>query len=313
MDYNVRYTKVSADRASQRIDNYLFVLAKGVPKSHVYRLLRTGQVRVNKKRVKCSYRLKTGDILRIPPVRQAESLGHIAISADLCQSIEQRILYEDERLIVVDKPAGLACHRGSEIRYGLIDIIRQLRLTSPYIGLVHRLDRGTSGCLMLAKDRKILQDLQIMLQAGLVEKTYLALVENRWDLPESYLVEQSLKRDCLSSGERVVKASDEGKSAMTRFKISQRFNDCSLVFAYPITGRTHQIRVHAANLGYPIIGDTKYAHHKVNRKIRALGCKRLFLHASCIKVRNNLLNLSVHAPLASQLQQVLDGLATELI
>lgn len=279
----VRTDLISEDQAGQRIDNYLLTRLKGAPRTLIYRILRKGEVRVNKGRIKPEYRLQAGDSVRIPPVRLPETDAPALVGRSILTALESAIVFEDKRLIVVNKPAGLAVHGGSGLNFGVIEAMRQLRPAEQQLELVHRLDRDTSGCLMIAKKRSMLRHLHAELRGdgkgkGVV-KRYLALVRGRW--PSSVKkVHAPLMRSNLRSGERMVEVNPEGKESLTEFRVIQRFGDfATLVEAQPITGRTHQIRVHARHAGHPIAGDTKYGDDVFSKVIRDKGGKRLFLHA----------------------------------
>lgn len=268
--------------AGQRIDNFLTTRLKGVPKSRIYRILRKGEVRVNKKRIKPDYRLVAGDSIRIPPIRVQETAAPTKPSESLQELLAGCVLYEDTGLLVLNKPAGLAVHGGSGVSIGVIEAVRFMRPREKFIELVHRLDRDTSGCLMLAKRPGVLKAIHALLREGLVDKYYSVLVKGYWpkDLKS---VEAPLKKYELKSGERIVRIHPEGKPSETQFKVIQRFANATLLEAKLITGRTHQIRVHAAHAGHPVAGDEKYGDKEFNKELRAVGCKRMFLHSNCIK------------------------------
>lgn len=273
----VRFVEV--EEGGQRIDNFLLTYLKDIPKSHVYRLLRKGEVRVNKKRIKPDYRLQTGDLLRIPPLVQAETVQRRAPDAFLAE-VESSILYEDKHFIVVNKPAGLAVHGGSGISFGVIEALRQARPKEKFLELVHRLDRETSGCLLLAKRPSILREVhQLLREKRGIQKVYLALLAGEVNFKGEKLIQAPLQKFELQGGERVVRVDPEGKASETLFQVIERFKGATLVQAKPITGRTHQIRVHAAVLACPIAGDEKYGRREVNREFATKGLKRLFLHA----------------------------------
>lgn len=286
-----------------------------MPRSHVYRILRRGEVRVNKGRVKANHRVRLGDMVRIPPMRQAELVPPGRASEAHRVRLESGVLYEDERLLVIDKPSGLAVHGGSGLSYGLIESLRQLR-PGRELELVHRLDRETSGCLVVSKRRSALRELHRIIREGGMGKRYLALMVG--ELPRAeLLVDAPLKKNVLKSGERLVTVdAADGKEARTRFRRQARFNlqgqTLTLVEAELLTGRTHQIRVHAAHLGAPLAGDPKYGSETINRALKAVGLKRLFLHASALSVRLEVMPrpLRVEAPLPAELQDVLDALET---
>ncbi len=303
----VRQVSVSADEAGQRIDNFLARYLKGVPRSHIYRILRRGEVRVNSGRIKAQYKVCAGDTVRIPPVRIAEreSRGPIPVSG---VGLGGRILLENSRCLVLDKPAGMAVHGGSGVSYGVIEALRAERPEAPYLELAHRLDRDTSGCLVIAKRRSFLRAFHEQLRDGSVEKYYLALVAGQWDQGERK-VTAPLRKNTLAGGERVVRVDDTGKTALTVFRPIDRFRTATLVEAQLHTGRTHQIRVHGAHIGHPLAGDTKYGDREFNTTMRALGLRRMFLHAHRVVFVDQDDNpLDVSAPLDDQLKAVLDRL-----
>jgi 23S rRNA pseudouridine955/2504/2580 synthase len=305
----VRHVSAAARDAGQRIDNFLLRCLKGVPRTHIYRLLRTGQVRVNRGRVKPGYRLRCGDSVRLPPVATARRNPRAGPTRRQLARLDGRIVYEDGQVLVIDKPAGMAVHGGSGVSYGVIETLRARRAGSPFLELVHRLDRDTSGCLMLAKRRSALRALHAELRAGRVEKRYLALLIGA--LPASGLkLDLALIKNRLRSGERMVTVAAEGKPAHTQLMPLANFPGVTLAEVRITTGRTHQIRVHAAHAGVPVAGDEKYGDREANKRLRALGLRRLFLHAHSINVAlpNREQPLRVNAPLASELQRVLDAL-----
>lgn len=274
----VRQVVIDAEYAGQRIDNYLLTLLKGVPRSLIYRILRRGEVRVNKGRIGANYRLRAGDQVRIPPLRLPEPEARPGPGRALLKQLERAILYEDQRLLAIDKPAGVAVHGGSGLSYGVIEGLRKLRPDARHLELVHRLDRDTSGCLLISKKRSALRMLHELLRANRVDKRYLALLAGRWKQARAD-VEAPLAKNLLSGGERMVRVHPSGKASHTRFQCLESFADATLVEAQLFTGRTHQIRVHAAHLGHPVLGDAKYGDEAANRQMRDLGLRRLFLHA----------------------------------
>jgi len=288
----------------QRIDNFLMRRLKGVPRSVIYRILRRGEVRVNAGRIGPDYRLAAGDQVRVPPVRTAAERPAAQPAAGLSATLAASILYEDDRLLVVNKPAGLAVHGGSGLSYGVIEALRALRPGERELELVHRLDRDTSGCLMLAKRRSLLRLLHSLQREGRIEKRYLALLAGRWRRGAAR-VDAPLRKSVLQGGERMVKVAADGKEAVTEFRVVQRYADCTLVEAGLVTGRTHQIRVHAAHLGTPILGDAKYGDAEANRRYRQLGLRRLFLHAAALVIHwpGEEPPLRVDAPLDPDLAQ----------
>lgn len=275
---------VEPELAGQRIDNYLRTQLKGAPKTLIYRILRTGEVRVNKGRVKPEYRLQAGDVVRVPPLRLAERDEPAPVAVGLLERLEAAIVYEDKALIVLNKPSGIAVHGGSGLSFGVIEAFRQLRPEAKELELVHRLDRDTSGLLMIAKKRSMLRHLHQALRGDGVDKRYLALVRGRWESGKKQ-VSAPLLKNTLRSGERMVEVDTQGKDALTLFRVVRRFGDfATLVEASPVTGRTHQIRVHARHAGHPIAGDNKYGDDDFSREVRELGGRRLFLHAHALRV-----------------------------
>ena len=300
----VRKVIVDADRVGQRIDNYLRTELPGVPKSRLYRLLRKGEVRVNGGRVRAEYKLNTGDEVRIPPARVREEGA--PPSAKHAGSMLDRVIFEDKRLLVLNKPPGVAVHGGSGISHGVIELLRHARPDLKDLSLVHRIDRETSGCLVMAKRRSALRELHEHFREGRVEKNYLALVVGDWQLGEQ-LIDAPLHVHHRQSGERhVVVNSKLGKPAQTRVRLSRTYGSYSLMLCAPITGRTHQIRVHLDHTEHPILGDERYGDDDANRKARKFGLKRLFLHAQSIAFPDKSGNeLHFTAPLAEDLEQFL--------
>ena len=277
----VQFISIEEDEQSQRIDNYLIRVLKGVPKSKIYRILRKGEVRVNKKRVKPEYKLQANDQIRLPPIR-LEAQAPADIKTERIEYLEHAIIYEDDRLIVLNKPSGIAVHGGSGLNFGVIEGLRVLRPNAPFLELVHRLDRETSGCLLIAKKRSALRHLHEQLRSNKVDKIYHALVKGYW--PEKrHKVKAPLYKNTLQGGERMVQVNDLGKPSETRFRVLSQFTHSSLVEAKPITGRTHQIRVHCLHAGHPIACDSKYGDAEFDKHIKNLGCARLFLHAATIR------------------------------
>lgn len=280
----VQMLEVAPELAGQRIDNFLRTQLRGVPKTLIYRILRKGEVRVNKGRVKPEYKLQAGDLVRVPPLRLAERDEPEPLAQGLLERLEAAIVYEDKALIVLNKPAGIAVHGGSGLSYGVIEALRQLRPDAKELELVHRLDRDTSGLLMIAKKRSMLRHLHQALRGDGVDKRYMALVRGRWETSKKQ-VNAPLLKNTLRSGERMVEVTEDGKEALTLFRVLRRFGDfATLVEARPVTGRTHQIRVHARHAGHSIAGDSKYGDEEFTREIRELGGKRLFLHAYALRV-----------------------------
>ncbi len=276
----VRYHEVSADEAGQRVDNFLLGQFKGVPRSHVYRVLRKGQVRVNKGRVKPDYRLQSGDQVRIPPIKMPAATVP-QTSKNTGRKILEAIIFEDDALLAVDKPAGQSVHGGSGLSAGQIENLRAARPGHAYLELVHRLDRSTSGCLLVAKKRSSLRALHRQMRDNEVEKRYLALVKGRWELG-SRMIDAPLQVRHRSGGERVVKVDPGGKEARTLFRPVEFYTEATSLEATLETGRTHQIRVHAAFAGHPVAGDSRYGDDAFNRWCQQRGLQRMFLHASAL-------------------------------
>ena len=277
----VQTVTIDQNNDGQRLDNFLITRLRGVPRSWVYRVLRRGEVRVNKGRSKPSRRLQIGDVVRIPPLRLTQKVVK-SPSRELITTIKKSVIYEDNLLLIVNKPAGLAVHGGSGFAHGVIETLRAARPGADFLELAHRLDRDTSGCLMLAKKRSALRRLQELQREAKIEKRYLALLagktrKGRWR------VDFPLRKNTLQGGERVVRVDPEGKPAATVFSRLEQFSDAILAEARLETGRTHQIRVHAAANGTPLLGDEKYGDVKANRAFRELGLRRLFLHAASLR------------------------------
>jgi 23S rRNA pseudouridine955/2504/2580 synthase len=308
-----RQVEIDAGHEGQRLDNFLMTALKGVPKTHIYRIVRKGEVRINKGRVKPDYRLKSGDILRIPPLRTAGAEVRARLSAPQAGAgfewLHDLVLYEDEALIAIDKPSGLAVHGGSGVSLGLIEALRALRPQARFLELVHRLDRDTSGCLLVAKKRAALVGLHAQLRDGKLDKRYLALIKGHWRGP-ARRIEATLVKHQLQSGERRVQVAAAGKESASRFSPRRTFEDATLVEVRLLTGRTHQARVHAAHIGQPIAGDDKYGDAGFNRRMRALGLKRLFLHAASLGFTHPIdgEKLWIEAPLPPELTAVLERL-----
>ena len=292
------------DDAGQRVDNYLRRILPGVPKGRIYRILRRGEVRVNGGRIRAEYRLAAGDELRVPPVTVKEGPG--APLASAVESLADRVLFEDKRILVLDKPAGMAVHGGSGISHGVIETLRASRPELRDLSLVHRLDRETSGCLVLAKRRSALRALHECFREGLVEKNYLALAAGDWQSGDM-TVDAPLLVEHRKNGERHVIVSPEGKPAVTRIRLSRTFGRFSLLQCQPETGRTHQIRVHALAMGHPLVIDGRYGDEQANQLARDLGLSRLFLHAQSISFPDGSGNdLHFTAPLADELAAFLE-------
>lgn len=307
----VEYWEVEADDAGQRLDNYLLSRLKGVPRTRIYRLLRKGEVRVNKGRSNPAYRVQAGDVVRIPPIRRSGPAPASKPAAAVRQRLADRILFEDERLLVVDKPSGMAVHGGSGLSFGVIEALRAARPDDRYLELVHRLDRETSGCLLVARRRSYLRSLHSLLRAGDIEKRYLALVRGQWHLG-SRTLRDKVRTHSRRGGERHVTVSEAGKEAVSRFSPVQIFSSASLVEVRLMTGRTHQIRVQATEAGHPLAGDDRYGDPAFNRQMKQAGLGRMFLHASSLSFEDPVNGefRSFSAPLPDELRAVLDSLET---
>ncbi len=309
---------VGEDSNGQRIDNFLIKRLKGVPKSHIYQLLRSGQVRLNSKRVDANHKLQLGDMVRIPPMRMAENSTQVREKNVPSPSTPFEILFQDETLLVINKPAGVAVHGGSGVSFGVIEQLRAQHPDWKFLELVHRLDRETSGILFLAKSRRGLIELHRQIRAGLMEKRYLALVKGKWCNPRQS-VKLPLNKYVTAAGERRVAVTmDKGNTipmaAHTIFTLKKSWPGFSLLDAELKTGRTHQIRVHLAHLGFPIAGDDKYGDFALNKGLARMGSKprlgRMFLHAFVAEVTHPVTGkmLRLEAPLAKDLQEFLMGL-----
>ncbi|KAF1049084.1 MAG: Ribosomal large subunit pseudouridine synthase C [Herbaspirillum frisingense] len=273
----VQLLTISEEEAGQRIDNFLLRICKGVPKSHIYRVLRSGEVRVNKGRIDQTYRLAEGDMVRVPPIRVAEKQENVVPGAEF------RILLEDNHLLVIDKPAGVAVHGGSGVSYGVIEQLRAARPQAKFLELVHRLDRDTSGILLIAKKRSALTNLHDQMREGTTDKRYLTLVQGDWKNARQH-VKLPLHKYSTPDGERRVRVQADGQPSHTVFSLMRRFGDFALLEAELKTGRTHQIRVHLSSSGFPIVGDDKYGDFGLNKALqkaegRRIALKRMFLHA----------------------------------
>ena len=280
---SVSFIEVSAAQVNQRLDNFLLKTLKNVPKTRIYRIIRKGEVRVNKKRCKPDYKLVIGDLIRVPPVRiEQQHDPKTYIAPGLIESIEKAVLFENKHLLVIDKPAGLAVHSGSGISFGVIDIMRRIRPETE-IELVHRLDRDTSGCLLLAKHRQSLLEMQGRLQDNSLQKNYLAVVKGLW--PEYKTeISHALKKTTMANGERRVMVDPTGQKALTRITKNIPGAGYSLLSIQLLTGRTHQIRVHCQAEGHELAGDSKYGDANFNKEMRKRGIKRLMLHASRLEL-----------------------------
>jgi 23S rRNA pseudouridine955/2504/2580 synthase len=308
----VQIVTVSDEDEGQRIDNWLLKRLKGVPKTHVYRLLRTGQVRINKGRAGPQRKLVAGDQVRVPPVRVAAPDAPRRAPDELLRRIEARIVHEDDHILALDKPAGLAVHGGSGVGFGAIEILRALRPDARSLELVHRLDRDTSGLLLVAKRRSALRALHAALREGKVGKRYLALLGGAWRGGQRR-VDAPLEEHRPEGGERVTRVGPKGRGAVSTFIPERRFRDCVLAAVDIETGRMHQIRVHAAHIGHPVLGDAKYGDRLANRAAKALGLNRMFLHAARLSFvpPGDGSARTLEAPLDAELEAVLAALPSD--
>jgi 23S rRNA pseudouridine955/2504/2580 synthase len=300
---------VSAEEAGQRIDNFLLRHFKTVPRSRVYRLLRKGEVRVNRKRVEAEYRIQAGDSVRLPPVRIEADDDLRKPSSSLLELLEGAVIFQDKHLLVIDKPAGVAVHGGSGMSFGVIEALRASRPRET-LELVHRLERDTSGCLLIARDRATLTALHALIRNGGMHKTYLALVAGSWQLGTKR-IDAPLATDNRQHGERHVRIAAAGKDSVSIFKPVQFFGALATLMEVDIpTGRTHQIRVHASFAGHPLLGDDKYGDRAKNAELKTHGLKRTFLHAQSVAFEwpGSGVPFHVSAPLPAELSAVLDAI-----
>lgn len=297
---SVTWFEVDEHQAGQRIDNFLFSRLKGVPKSRIYRLIRESQVRVNKKRVKAETKLNIGDQVRVAPIRYEQKEEAAPVSDKVAQSLLSRVVYEDEGLMVVNKPSGIAVHGGSGVAYGLIEGLRSAT-GKKYLELVHRIDRDTSGLVMISKKRSVLKTLQDMLREHKIKKTYAAVVKGQVSL-DKQLIDQPLLRYELANGERRVRVSKDGKESKTQWNVQERFMHATLVYASPLSGRTHQIRVHGLSIGHPLVGDEKYGHETEYKGPKP---RRLCLHAMRLDIPG-------YAPIEALLPEDMQSLVAQL-
>jgi 23S rRNA pseudouridine955/2504/2580 synthase len=310
----VQHLEVGAEEGGQRLDKYVSRHLEGVPRSRVFRLIRKGEVRVNGRRASPETRLEISDRIRLPPVRLPSSdsdarTGAQLPTATLRAQTENAIVYEDDRLLVLDKPAGIAVHGGSGVSFGVIEVLRALRPNQP-LELVHRLDRDTSGCLLVARHAGTLRTLHALMREGVVEKRYLTLLRGRWELG-SKRIDVPLRTDTRVGGERTVLPSGSGKAAVSEFRPVQFFGrTATLMEVTLLTGRTHQIRVHAAHAGHPVAGDEKYGDEAFNAELRGLGLSRMFLHAHSLSFTwPQGAPFSINTPLPPDLKALLDALS----
>ncbi len=306
---SVKMLTIDEGGAGQRIDNFLTKTLKGVPKSHLYRILRSGEVRVNSKRIDASYKLLLGDVLRIPPIRATIADDDARNQKPAAEKFANAIIFEDEALLVIDKPAGFAVHGGSGISRGVIEQLRAERPKAKFLELVHRLDRETSGVLMLAKKRAALVALHEAIRQNQTDKRYLMLVHGHWTEQKKH-VNLPLQKYVLPSGERRVSVQDDGQDSSTIFYLRKNIGEFSLLEAQLITGRTHQLRVQLAHLGFPIAGDDKYGDFAVNKTMQKRGLKRMFLHSAETNIRHPVSGekLKLIAPMPAELDKFIKQL-----
>lgn len=307
---SVTHLVIGDEQAGQRLDNFLIRHCKGVPKSHLYRILRSGEVRVNSGRVDATYRIASGDCVRIPPIRLAERAID-AVQAVAKERVDLPILFEDDALLAIDKPEGLAVHGGSGVSFGVIEALRQQRPLAKFLELAHRLDRETSGLLLVGKKRLALTVLHDMFRehGQGADKRYLVLVRGRW-MNLTQHVRLPLYKFLTDGGERRVTVRNDGKTAHTVFRLLARWPEVSLLEAQLKTGRTHQIRVHLSHLGFPILGDEKYGDYQLNRDVHKAGLKRMALHAWSMEFRHPLSSekLLLRAPVPQSLRRYIEFL-----
>ena len=301
----VHYTTVTSEEDGQRLDNYLIRILKGVPRSRIYRIVRAGEVRVNKKRAKPSSKLVEGDMVRIPPVHMSPEPGKLSLSEGVIARLNASILYEDDSLLVINKPSGMAVHGGSGLSFGVIEAFRHMRTEAKYLELIHRIDRETSGCLLIAKKRSMLRAVQALFEAREIEKTYWTLSLNAWHGKHSTRIDVPLQKNTLQSGERMVRVNEAGKASQTTVRLLENYPEACWLEAKPKTGRTHQIRVHAAHIGHPILGDEKYGKpcsSELKPELKKVLKKRLYLHARAIQFSLNEKQYNFQADLDAQFE-----------
>jgi 23S rRNA pseudouridine955/2504/2580 synthase len=303
---SVKFCTITADDEGQRVDNYIMGKLKGVPKSRVYRILRKGEVRVNKKRIDPSYKLQEGDVVRLPPMFLEEKAQQVAPSKSTQALLADRILFEDDNFLIINKPSGMSVHVGSTVRVGVIEALRHLYPKLVNLELCHRLDSETSGCLVLAKRKKILREVHELLREGQVNKIYSALTMGKWTRSERR-VDVPLRKEYRDGGKHVVEVNKHGKTALTVFNSKEVYPGAELLDVKLYTGRTHQIRVHAAYQGHPVAGDDRYGDPEFNKFARQKGLKRMFLHAQSIEftLPSTGQHVAVTAPLDEDLLAVI--------
>lgn len=301
----VRHRTVDERSNGQRLDNFLIREMQGVPRTRLYRALRKGEIRVNKGRSRADYRLVTGDVVRLPPLHQASRREAAVVPYYWSERLAGRIITRDERLLVVNKPSGLAVHGGSGLDFGLIECLRQIYPEDRHLELVHRLDRDTSGLILVSRQPAALRELHGLLRGTGVAKDYLALAVGHWPRHLTR-IEAPLEKNTLQSGERMVRVAKGGKPSQTAFSVVRYVGNATLLRASPITGRTHQIRIHARHAGFPLLGDVKYQNEDSTALTRALGLQRLFLHAERLRFRLGDEVYDLNAPLDNELAALLE-------
>ena len=310
--HNVNFIEIDEQNSGQRIDNFLFNHLKSVPKGHIYKIIRKGEVRVNKGRIKQTYKLQSGDNVRIPPITVTEKPPKPSPGRSLLNLIEHSIIFEDDCLMAINKPSGVAVHGGSGVSYGIIEALRALKPDYNFIELIHRLDRDTSGCLLIAKKRSALVSVQNLLRHRQTDKRYLTLLCGKVGFARKK-VTAPLLREELKSGERFVRVDKNGKESTSYFTKLQEFKDSTLMEVKIVTGRTHQIRVHSQFLGHHVAGDSKYGNYACNQRLKKRGLKRLFLHSSEITFKHpeSDIKMTIKAPLTEELDIFLSVLKND--
>ena len=290
----VKNIKIDLESKGMRLDNYLISLLKGIPKSKIYSIIRKGEVRLNSKRIKPRHKIQEGDIVRIPPLKIIEN-ETVKPSSNIVEIIKEKIIFEDKSILVINKPVGIASHGGSGISLGLIEIVRQIIPSYENVQLVHRLDKDTSGCIVLTKKKSVLREMHNELRNHSVEKKYVAITKGHWQ-QNSIDVNLNLLKLKNKSGEQKVKVSDEGKESITKFKVIKQNQNFSQINCTLLTGKTHQIRVHCQHLEHPIMGDRKYGDKDFNKLAKKIGITRMMLHASSINFKRMKFSIDSQIP-----------------
>ncbi|CRK85505.1 Ribosomal large subunit pseudouridine synthase C [Candidatus Providencia siddallii] len=303
----IRFIYINNDEIGQRIDNFILSRFKGVPSSMIYRIIHKGEIRVNKGRVKPKYKLQIGDIIRIPPIKIYKKQQISSLTIKKFDFLTNSILYEDDSILAINKPSGIAVHGGSGLNFGIIEGLRSIRESTQFLELVHRLDKDTSGVLLIAKKRSVLRILHEQLRLNQIKKNYIALVHGKWK-NNNKLIKKPLLKNILQCGKRVVTVSNVGKYSETSFKIKECFENLTLIKATPSTGRTHQIRVHTTYVGHPIVFDVRYGNKQLDKLLIYTKLTRLFLHANSLKFIHPKIGkkIKLYAPLSNELNTCLD-------